>query len=64
MYVLVVAISGGDVVATSVVAKSAPSNYRRGDVLFAKQVIFQFHDLSKTIVRTGGNIATSSNIKR
>ena len=26
MYVLVVAISGGDVVATSVVAKSAPSN--------------------------------------
>ena len=26
MYVLVVAISGGDVVATSVVAKSAPSS--------------------------------------
>ena len=29
MYVLVVAISGGDVVATSVVAKSAPSHVRR-----------------------------------
>ena len=30
MYVLVVAISGGDVVATSVVAKSAPSVLLRG----------------------------------
>ena len=29
MYVLVVAISGGDVVATSVVAKSAPSSDSR-----------------------------------
>ena len=29
MYVLVVAISGGDVVATSVVAKSAPSKNQR-----------------------------------
>ena len=31
MYVLVVAISGGDVVATSVVAKSAPSTGSQAD---------------------------------
>ena len=34
MYVLVVAISGGDVVATSVVAKSAPSFHDYRYVLF------------------------------
>ena len=33
MYVLVVAISGGDVVATSVVAKSAPSHRARSEGL-------------------------------
>ena len=41
MYVLVVAISGGDVVATSVVAKSAPSmkGVQMADVIYGESLM-------------------------